>query len=231
MAFDLATVVSLVSVGTSVGSMAVAAAALRRSSPRLRVEPDDFAYRASPVTGGRLTVDVHVTNSGDKPARIAAAYLVALAPLPPGSVPQKLTETLPGGFLVMPGRRAAAAPLGSSRPVRLLIRRSTHWQQFRAPLPLPDDESATKVEPFDGVTFTATAPWSAAKKAHWLRFEVHLVTGAVLYSPWWRNWRDVIESYETQDAGRRSLIRSAERLRVALRPRPRRDPTPDTEPR
>lgn len=230
MAIDLATLISFVSAGTSIGSIALATVAFRRSSPRLRIMPDEFAYRADPAHGGRLTIDVRLANFGDKPARVSGVSLVALAPLRRGSAPDQLSEPLPGGVvLVMPGRRASSVPLGPLPPFRLPARRSTRWQQTRTPLDIPDDEAATTIKPFDGIEFTAPAPWSVARNAHWLRFEVRLVTGEVLHSAWWRNWRDVIESYQSQAASQRSLKSSAHGLQQALGSGLRRARTADTD--
>lgn len=223
MALDMATVASIVSVGTSLGSMAVATAAFRRSSPRLRVARDGFAFRADRINGGQFTIDVGLANAGDKPARVSGVWLVALVPLQRGCAPDDLVELLPGGDeLIWPGRRAASTPLGPLRPIRLIARRSTRWQEFHAHLDLPNGKAATTIRPFDGTVFTAPAPWSAARRAHWLRFEVKLVTGEVFHSAWWRNQRDVIESYWSDAANQRSLKRGAQATQRILRNRLRR---------
>lgn len=231
MSIDLAALASIVSMVTALGSMAIASAAFRRSGPRSRVKPGDLAYRANSVSGGRLTVDVRVVNSGDRPVHIAGASLVALAPLERGRAPNRLSEPRPLSVLSIGGGRAKAAPLGPLRPTKLVARRSTRWQQFAAPLDVPKGETALTVNAFEGIEFTSPVWWSVAKKSHWLRLEVALTTGVVLVSPWWRNSPDVIEIYEALAVNDRSLSGSARGLQRGLRARLRRVRNEDTDQR
>lgn len=216
----LDTLIAAVSAATSVGSVAVAVAALRRSGPRVRVSAGDFAFARAArdrIRGtARLEISFHVANTGDKPASITGAALLGLVPRPRGSLVQPAVlgsgRTL---AIAVPGR-ARHVPLSARRPIGGLRRGPGRWQGYAEQLQLPGAGERV-VNPFDGLGLTAPVSWNTAKMAHWLRIEVRLATGETLRSRWWRNRRDIIELYEAEATAAPGIADPAHAVRDRIR--------------